>query len=119
MTWLTYIQFFLPSSMQGPYTEAVEKFLLHYSACAKMSQNTGKLQWSVVPKLHCVAHFPFQASTQSPRAFWAYGGEHMVGNIADLASSCLSGTPAHMVSSILVLKYRVAMHCFFSTALPI
>lgn len=109
---------FLPEQKQKDYAAAVEQFLLHYSACAKIAQNLGRLQWSVVPKLHCVAHFPSQAQMQSPRAFWAYGGEHMVGDIAELASSCLNGTAAHLVPSTLMLKYRVAMHLFFKTALP-
>ena len=109
---------FLPASQQTLYAAAVEKFLLQYSACARIAQNLGKLQWSVVPKHHCVAHFPAQSKMQSPRAFWAYGGEHMVGDIAELAASCLNGTPAHLMPSTLVLKYRVAMHLFFETAVP-
>ena len=109
---------FLPTPHQAPYATAVDKFLLHYSACAKIAQNSGKLQWSMVPKHHCVAHLPAQSKMQSPRAFWAYGGEHMVGDIAELAASCLSGTPAHKMPSTLMLKYRVAVHLFFQTALP-
>ena len=109
---------FLPKLKVDLYEEAVDKFLLHYSACAKIAEGMGKLQWSVVPKHHCVAHLPAQARFQSPKAFWAYGGEHMVGDIAELASSCLDGTQAYMVSSTLMMKYRVAMHLFFKTALP-
>ena len=87
-----------------------EAFLSHYSWLAKSAMQQRQLRWSVVPKFHLSAHLPDQAEYINPRCTWAYAGEHMVGLMAALGQSCLSGTPAWLVCRTLVAKYRVAMH---------
>ena len=103
---------FLPDFEIARYARSVDAFLLHYSACAKLSFDNNSFQWSLFPKHHCVAHLPFFAQWLSPRAFWAYGGESMVGTTADLAQSCLSGTAPYKVSKTLCLKYAVGKHLY-------
>ena len=49
----------------------------------------------------------------SPRAFWCYAGESMVGTVASLAASCLRNTAPHQVSVAVCSKYKLAKHLQF------
>ena len=88
------------------------KFLEHYLYLAQSSmkcmRQIGSHQWSFTPKFHFMIHIAEDAQFLSPRAFWAYRGESMVGIITAIAASCLHGMPAHRVSETLCAKYRVA-----------
>ena len=105
---------FLPRDVAKQYMASTHKFLEHYLYLAKVSmeckKQIGSFQWSFVPKFHFIIHIAEDAQYLSPRAFWAYRGESMVGIIASVAESCLHGMPAWRVSETLCTKYRVAKH---------
>lgn len=107
--------------LSGPDFDAFNKatllFLLHYNKCAEIAFNDDLFQWSQVAKHLLVAYLPEQSKYLSPRLYWAYGGESMVGTIASLMHACLGGIPAHNVSRKLFEKYRIAMHLTFSKLL--
>ena len=102
----------LSEENKGKFEQSTMLFLLNYSKCAEICFHEGTLQWSIVPKHHLAAHLPLQAQYLSPRIFWAYGGEHMVGTVAALGQACLAGTPGHKVSLSLTEKFRIAWHFF-------
>lgn len=90
------------------YETAMNSFLVHFAALRVLSGD--RQQWNMTPKLHYMVHIMMEAKWLSPKAVWCYSGEHMVGNVAALAQSCLSGTPPHMVPETLCFKYRVGKH---------
>ena len=108
---------FLPSKESTEYMDCTQKFLEHYvhlaSESATSLEQVGSFQWSFVPKFHFMIHIAEDAQFLSPRAFWAYRGESMVGTIAKIAASCLAGMPAYRVNETLCIKYRIAKYLQF------
>lgn len=92
------------------FSDAVNRFLLHYSVLAKLAVQAKRFRYSLVPKHHYLAHLPEQAKFLAPRASWTYPSESFMGNVAALAQSCLRGTPSWAVSQTLMLKYRMGAH---------
>ena len=100
----------LPESEQRAFKEDVDACLSHYSWLAKHAAHNRRLQWSIVPKHHFLAHLPDMATHLAPRASWTYPGESMVGTITSLASACTASTSARQLTKPLMAKYRIAMH---------
>ena len=90
------------------------QFLLNYSACAKLCEDSPDNRYSVVPKFHYFFHLLEQAVDVNPHFTWCYGGEDLVGKASSLAHSCTRGTANHKVGSSMMDKYRVAMHLKWS-----
>ena len=103
---------FLPDAAYVKYKACVENFLSHYVALAQYSvrctDRIGQFQWSFVPKFHFMNHIVDDALYLSPKAFWCYSGETMVGIVTRIAQSCLAGLPPWKVSQTLCIKYGVA-----------
>ena len=95
------------------HQQCIKDFLVNSAALCALSFKNEVKQWPLRPKLRYVAHIGMAAEWLSPKAFWCYSGEHMVGNVAVLASSCLSGTPPHQVPETLCEKYRVGKNLQF------
>ena len=108
---------FLTKKDAEAYLECTNKFLDHYVALANLSvestKHIGSFQWSFVPKFHFMIHIAEDAQFLSPRAFWCYRGESMVGTITTIAQACLAGLPAYRVNETLCIKYRVSKHLQF------
>ncbi len=100
----------LPTSAKLKFRHNVECCLVHYSWLAKYAAKNKRMQWSIVPTCHFLAHLPDMAEHLAPRASWTYPGESMVGTITSLAQSCTSGTSALQLTIPLIAKYRIAMH---------
>ena len=109
---------FLEAADYANYKQYMNNFLSHYLALAKGSaksgQQIGQFQYSFVPKFHFLCHIIDDAEYLSPKAFWCYGGESMVGLLTGIAQSCLSGSPPWKVTETLCTKYRVNKHLQFS-----
>ena len=99
------------------YMRCIDEFVVHYAALHTLTTNEGRYQWPIRPKLHYIAHIGINAKWLSPRAFWCYPGESMVGTIASLAQSCLNNTAPHQVPAALCSKYKFAKHLQFSVYL--
>ena len=104
---------FLDPAQQLQFRKCTEEFLLHAGWLAKEATDSEKKLWHLIPKHHYVAHMPDQACLVNPKFVWCYGSESMVGRIARLGQSCLSGTQACFVSKSLMQKYVIAMHLAF------
>ena len=109
---------FLSDSECKRYQGCIDKFLFHYVALAlgsaKSTARIGQYQWSFVPKFHYLLHIAEDAKYLSPRLFWCYGGESMVGVITSIAQSCLSGMPPWRVTWTVCMKYSVARHLYLA-----
>jgi hypothetical protein len=95
------------------YQQCIAAFISNYAALHTLSDKEGRHQWGVRPKLHYVAHIGLMAEWMSPKAFWAYRGEAMVGSVSSLAHSCLNNTAPHQVPSAVCAKYMLAKHLQF------
>jgi hypothetical protein len=109
---------FLPEPEYRKYKKCITNFLNHYTALAVRSARStsqiGKYQWSVTPKFHFLFHILEDAKYLSPKSFWCYGGESMVGIVTGMAQSCLHGMPPWRVTETICVKYRVNKHLLFS-----
>jgi len=109
---------FLNTAEFVQYKDNVQNFLSHYVflaiQSAKCVDRVGQFQWSFTVKFHYMFHIADDAEFISPKAFWCYGGESMVGLMTRIAQSCLSGMPPHRVTEALCLKYRIGKHLQFS-----
>ena len=101
---------YLQPDSQRKCRASMDAFLQHYNWLAKAAFNKGLRRWSLVPKFHFAAHVPDSACYINPRKTWAYGGESMVGLVANLGNACMRGCPTVRVASSIVAKYRVGMH---------
>lgn len=103
-------QWFLSDAEHGLFSTCVQHFLVHYQWLNKEAARARKCLWSITPKFHFMHHLVDQAKFLSPKATRLYGSEDMVGRMAKLGASCLSGNPSHSVPSAIIVKYRLAMH---------
>jgi hypothetical protein len=95
------------------YQECISNFVKNYAALNSLAKRSDEKQWGVRPKLHYIEHIGANAKHLSPKAFWAYRGEHMVGSTSALAASCLNNTPPHLVPTAVCEKYMFAKHLQF------
>lgn len=95
------------------FREAVDSFMMHYSALATRSQGKNEKRWNIVPKFHYSCHGADQFDYFNIVFQTAYGGETEVGLVSSLAHRCLDGTPAHKLSYKLCLKYMLGQHLRF------
>ena len=94
----------------GNLRDAVDTFLVHYSALARLSMESGELLWSITPKFHFLMHLAQQAMYEHPRIYWNYSGETFAGAMAAMAHRCLPGKPIHALTKPFTAKYRVSLH---------
>ena len=94
----------------GAFRRAVDSFLSHYSALARISMDAGEMLFSLTPKFHFLSHLADQAGHEHPRLYWNYQGETFVGRLASIAHQCSPGKPIHDVTLKLCDRYRIALH---------
>ena len=64
------------------------------------------LLFSVVPKLHWMWHMGFKAKFLNPRRGATFIDEDFVKHMKKVAGKGVSGTPMHLVPSVVTKKYR-------------
>ena len=99
----------LPHALQAKFKEHTNLFLAHYTMCCKIKLAQKKVQWNTVNKFHFMAHMPSQALYFNPKYVTTYSGETMVGFMCSLGHACLNGTPPHLVSKQMTLRFRLAL----------
>ena len=99
----------LTHELQAKFKEHTDLFLAHYTMCCKIKLSQKKLQWNTVNKFNFMAHMPSQAMYFNPKYVTTYSGETMVGFMCSLGHACLNGTPPHLVSKQMTLRFRLAL----------
>lgn len=91
-------------------SKAIDTFLVHYSALARISMERGEFNWSITPKFHFLCHLAEQAHFEHPRLYWNYSGETYVGHVSRVAHMCVFGKPVHTIAPKLFSRIRIGLH---------
>ena len=106
---LDYKGLHLTHDLQTKFRKHTNLFLVHYTKCCKIKLSQNKIQWNTVNKFHFMAHMPSQACFFNPKYVTTYTGETMVGFMCSLGHACLNGTPSHLVSKQMTMRFRLAL----------
>ena len=87
------------------------KFGIHYQWLAVNAwESDNTTRWNTKPKVHfAVGHLGWQAALINPRFVQGYGGESMVGTMAEIYGLSTSGPYKQKIQELALKKYRTGM----------
>ena len=110
-TVLAAASFFLGPEELATLNTSLYKFGIHYQWLAVNAwESDNKTRWNTKPKVHfAVGHLGWQAALINPRFVQGYGGESMVGTMAEIYGLSMSGPYKQQIQELALKKYRTGM----------
>lgn len=105
----------LPPAVAAELVKATDTFVICAYALQQHFLASDRKLFNVTIKFHYLCHLALSSVHLNPRLGWCYVGEDYMGKIKKVASSCLRGTPPHLVSAKIMRKYTLGLHMRLQT----